>query len=66
MNAAAQQQPAQAISEYLQCIPSAAIAAAARGEIDLAALFRQELSSRGLNLQGQWVGFKQAAARGNQ
>lgn len=38
------------------------LAAAARGEIDFNALAREELASRGLDLQGKWVGFEAARA----
>jgi hypothetical protein len=47
--------------EHLQPIPAAVLAAAARGEIDLNDLARQELASRGLDHDGKWVGFERAA-----
>ena len=39
----------------------AVLAAAARGELDLNRLAREEMASRGLDLDGNWVGFKRAA-----
>lgn len=48
-------------AEYIQTIPADVLAAAARGEIDLNALARQELASRGLDLSGKWIGFAKAA-----
>lgn len=47
---------------FMQTLPSSLLAALARGEINLLALAREELQARGLDLQGQWVGFEQAAA----
>lgn len=58
---ARQQDLAGNIAGYLQCMDCEAIAAAARGEIDVAALFRTELASRGLDRSGKWVGFEAAA-----
>lgn len=46
---------------YLQTIPSDVLAAAARGDLDLNAIARQELASRGLNWRARWVGFAAAA-----
>ena len=37
-----------------------AVAAAARGELDLNRLARVELASRGLDRDGVWVGFERA------
>ena len=48
------------IAGYLQCMSSDAVAAAARGDIDVVALFRAELANRGLDLAGKWVGFEAA------
>jgi hypothetical protein len=45
----------------LQVLPLASLLAAVRGELDLNALARLELASRGLNPAGQWVGFVEAA-----
>lgn len=39
---------ARKIAEYIQCMDTQAIAAAARGDIDLLALFSAELASRGM------------------
>jgi hypothetical protein len=47
---------------FMQIAATAVLAAAARGEIDLNAIARRELANRGLDLQGKWVGFQQAAA----
>lgn len=38
------------------------LAAAARGEVDLNALARAELTARGLDADGNWVGFARARA----
>lgn len=46
--------------EYLQTMPDTIIAAVVRGEIDLNQLAAQTLANRGLNLDGQWVGFPAA------
>lgn len=46
---------------YLQTFPDRLVAAAARGDLDLTALARQELASRGLNHEARWVGFPEAA-----
>ena len=46
----------------LQGIATELLVKAARREIDLTQLARQELANRGLNQQGQWVGFDQANA----
>jgi hypothetical protein len=45
---------------HLQTFPTAIIAAIVRGEIDLDALAREELVSRGCGLDGKWVGFDAA------
>jgi len=45
---------------HLQCMGTAALAAVARGELDLNALARIELAARGHDENGQWVGFEKA------
>lgn len=47
--------------EYLQTMPDAIIAAVARGEIDLNQLAIHTLADHGLNHQGKWIGFDEAA-----
>jgi hypothetical protein len=47
-------------AEWIQTIPSAVLAAAARGDLDLNAIAREELAGRGLNREGTWVGFPEA------
>lgn len=47
-------------AEQLQTWDIALLAAAAAGEVDLQALARRVLASRGLDGSGQWVGFKRA------
>ena len=47
-------------SGQLQCMGSAALAAAARGELDLNALARIELAARGQDESAKWVGFDKA------
>ena len=42
---------------FIQTALAKVLAAAARGEIDLNRLAREELASRGLDDQGVWVGF---------
>lgn len=49
------------IAEQIQCLDTKTLVAAARGEIDLVMLFRQELAARGMSQQGAWVGFARAA-----
>ena len=46
---------------FIQTALTKVLAAAARGELDLNRLAREELASRGLDQNGAWVGFKQAA-----
>ncbi len=46
--------------EFIQTGPTALLAAAARGELDLNRLARVELASRGLDRDGVWVGFERA------
>jgi hypothetical protein len=53
--------PKQTAQEWFQTIPSDVLAAAARGELDLHAVARAELASRGLNWQAKWIGFPAAA-----
>jgi hypothetical protein len=45
---------------FIQTALTNVLAAAARGELDLNRLAREEMASRGLDLHGQWVGFDQA------
>jgi hypothetical protein len=45
---------------FLQTALTKVLAAAARGEIDLNQLAREELASRGLDDMGVWVGFERA------
>ena len=45
---------------FIQIALTKVLAAAARGEIDLNRLACEELASRGLDLQGNWVGFERA------
>jgi hypothetical protein len=56
------QQPEFTLDElgFLQTALTKVLAAAARGEIDLNRLAREELANRGLDTQGKWVGFTQA------
>ena len=46
---------------FIQTAVTKVLSAAARGELDLNRLAREELASRGLNMTGQWVGFERAA-----
>ncbi len=45
---------------FIQIAPAKVLAAAARGEVDLNRIAREELAARGLGLNGEWVGFKAA------
>ncbi len=45
---------------FIQTAQAKVLAAAARGEIDLNRLAREELAARGLDDQGKWVGFEAA------
>ena len=45
---------------FIQIALTKVLAAAARGEIDLNRLAREELAARGLDNQGVWVGFPRA------
>lgn len=46
---------------YMNTFPSKILAAAARGEIDLNEQAKLVLAGRGLDLDGRWVGFEEAA-----
>lgn len=46
---------------FIQTALTKVLAAAARGELDLNLLAREELAGRGLDQNGVWVGFDQAA-----
>ena len=48
--------------ELLQTADTQTLLKAVNGEIDLNELAKEELASRGLNKNGKWVGFDQAAA----
>ncbi len=45
---------------FIQIAPAKVLAAAARGEIDLNRIAKEELASRGLGRNGEWVGFEKA------
>ena len=45
---------------FIQTALTKVLAAAARGELDLNQLAREELAARGLDDQGVWVGFDRA------
>lgn len=45
---------------FIQITLTKVLAAVARAELDLNRLAREELASRGLNDQGNWVGFDRA------
>ncbi len=45
---------------FIQIAEAKILVAAARGEIDLNRIAREELASRGLGLHGEWVGFEKA------
>jgi hypothetical protein len=47
---------------FLQPASTALLLAIAEGRVDVAALAREELASRGLGRDGQWAGFPAAAA----
>ena len=47
---------------FIQLAKVNVLLAAARGELELNCLAREELASRGLDLNGTWVGFEQARA----
>jgi len=46
---------------FIQLALTEVLAAVARGELDLNKLAREELAARGLDQNGQWVGFQKAA-----
>lgn len=48
---------------YLGMLPTAFLAAAARGEIDLNALAKEELADSGRDEYGDWIGFPAASDR---
>ncbi len=52
---------AQHILEILQTAETAALAAIARGELDVRVLVLAELANRGMDHAGRWVGFPAAA-----
>ena len=45
---------------FIQTALNKVLAAAARGELDLNRLAREEMASRGLDRYGNWVGFDRA------
>ena len=45
---------------FIQTALNKVLAAAARGELDLNRLAREEMASRGLDRDGNWVGFDRA------
>ena len=45
---------------FIQIALTKVLAAAARGELDLNKLAREELAARGLDNHGLWVGFERA------
>lgn len=45
---------------FIQIAPAKVLAAVARGEIDLNRIAREEMASRGLGRNGEWVGFERA------
>jgi hypothetical protein len=47
---------------FIQLAAAKVLAAAARGEIDLNRIAREELAARGLDHKGAWVGFARAKA----
>jgi len=46
---------------FIQTTLTKVLAAAARGELDLNRLAREELAARGMDQYGAWVGFDKAA-----
>jgi len=46
---------------FIQFATSRVLASVARGELDLNQLAREELASRGQDINGVWVGFGRAA-----
>ncbi len=47
---------------FIQIAAAKVLTAAARGELDLNRLAREELANRGLDQNGAWVGFEEARA----
>lgn len=45
---------------FIQLASAEVLLAAAKGEIDLNKIAREELASRGLGIMGRWVGFENA------
>ena len=45
---------------FIQLAAAKVLAAVARGEIDLNRIAREELASRGIGLNVEWVGFEKA------
>ena len=50
---------------FIQIALTKVLAAVDRGELDLNRLAREELASRGLNDQGNWIGFDDAKKHHN-
>ena len=50
---------------FIQIALTKVLAAVARGELDLNRLAKQELAARGLNDQGNWIGFDAAKKHHN-
>lgn len=46
--------------EFIQSAPVRALVSAARGELDLNLIAREELAVRGLDENGVWIGFERA------
>ena len=47
--------------EFLQTIPSGVLSQFVKGEVDINKLLKLELSYRGQDSDGKWVGFNDAA-----
>ena len=45
---------------FIQTAAASVLAAVARGDIDLNRIAKEELASRGLDVNGAWVGFAKA------
>lgn len=45
---------------FIQVVPARILVAAAKGDLDLNLLAREELANRGLDQVGVWVGFERA------
>ncbi|MBN9423999.1 MAG: hypothetical protein BGO63_06825 [Candidatus Accumulibacter sp. 66-26] len=45
---------------FIQVVPARILVAAAKGDLDLNLLAREELANRGLDQAGVWVGFERA------